>query len=196
MRCLVVFCHPVKESFGAALRDRALAALGEAGHDLHLIDLYADGFEPAMAAEEWRNYEMKGVNEEPVVEHVRWLRWAEMIVFVYPTWWYGLPAMLKGWLDRAFVPFVAFDIPTDDNPRAAPKLTHIKKIAVVTTCGATWWWSKLIGEPGRKTILRGIRVLCARRCKSKYLALYKMDLVDEPKRQRYLEKVYRTLKSF
>ncbi len=196
MRCLVIFCHPVKESFAAALKNRALQGLEEAGHELHLIDLYQEKFDPVLEADEWHQYEIKGVNEEPIADHIKWLRWAEMLVFIYPTWWYGQPAMLKGWLDRVLVPHVAFDIPSEEVPKAAPRLTHIRKMVVITTCGATWWFSKLIGEPGRKTLLRGIRVLCAKRCKNKYLALYKMDTVDAAKRQKYLDKIFLTLKEF
>ncbi len=195
MRCLVVFCHPCQESFAAALRDTAMAALREAGHDLRLIDLHAGGFDPVMDETEWRGYEIKEKNEEPVADHVADLRWAEALVFVYPTWWYGLPAMLKGWLDRVILPHVAFDIPTDDTP-IQRKLKYIRKIAVVTTCGAPWLLSKFIGEPGRKTILRGIRVLCHPRCKTRYLALYKMDTVTAAQRQAYLDKVGRVLRKF
>ena len=48
MRCLVVYCHPVPESFGAAVRDAALSALAERGFEVRLVDLYAEGFEPVL----------------------------------------------------------------------------------------------------------------------------------------------------
>lgn len=195
MKTLVVYCHPCKESFNAAVKDQALEALTERGHEIRLIDLYEEGFAPAMQADERRGYHDEGSNILPVEAHVDAINWAEMLVFVYPTWWFGLPAMLKGWLDRVWVPHVTFEMPTASKPMR-PKMQHIRKIAVITTCGATWWVSKLMGEPGRKTLLRGMRALCAPNCRSLYLAHYKMDSSTAESRRNYLAKVSRKLKKF
>ena len=174
MRLLVVYCHPDPESFNAAIRDEAVAALGRAGHEVTLLDLHAEGFEPVMGREERRGYHTRGDNERPVAGHLALLRRAEGLLFVYPTWWYGLPAMLKGWLDRVWVPHATFTMPEDGRP-IRPLMTHIRLLGAITTCGAPWWWSKVVGEPGRRTILRGIRALCARRCRTLWLAHYTMD---------------------
>lgn len=195
MRVLVVYCHPCAESFNAAVKETVLSTLEGAGHDIRLIDLYAQGFEPAMSAEERRGYHEPDSNVQPVAEHVDAINWCEMIVFVYPTWWFGLPAMLKGWFDRVWVPHVTFEMPTERSGMR-PKMQHIKKIAVVTTCGATWLVSKLMGEPGRKTILRGMRALCATNCRTLYLAHYKMDTSTPETRNRYLAKIRHRLGKF
>lgn len=195
MHVLVVHCHPCTESYAAALRDAVIEGLGAAGHEHRLIDLYAAGFDPVMSAEERRLYHEPEINRRPVEDHLDALFWAEALVFIYPTWWYGLPAMLKGWFDRVFIPHVAFEMPTATRPMR-PKLQHIRKIAVVTTCGAPWLFSKLIGEPGRKTILRGVRALCAPRCRTRYLALYRMDSVSAENRARFLDRVRRTFAGF
>jgi len=195
MRCLVIYCHPCPESFNAAVRDTAIEALQAAGHEVRLIDLYGEGFDPVLGPAERRRYNEAGDNEEPVRERIEQIRWAEMMVFVYPTWWYGLPAMLKGWLDRVWVPHVTFVMPTATTP-IRPNMLHIDKIAVITTCGATWWISKLMGEPGRKTLLRGIRSLAGRRCKRMFLALYKMDTVSAERRQKFLDTVRDRLSRF
>lgn len=192
MRVLVVYCNPCPESFGAALRDAALAALDAGGHEVRLIDLYAQDFNPVMDAAERRGYHDRGGNEEPVRAHLDAILWCEGLLFVYPTWWYGLPAMLKGWLDRVWVPHVTFTMPTEDNP-IQPNMQHIKRLGVVTTCGATWWWSKIVGEPGRRTLLRGIRALCHRRCRSFYLAHYEMDSSTTSCRSGFLSKVGRRI---
>lgn len=192
MRVLVVFCHPCPDSFGAAMRDAALAGLGEAGHDVRLVDLYAEGFSPAMAEDERRRYHDAGVNEAGLEAHIGNLRWAEALVFVYPTWWYGLPAMLKGWLDRTFLPHVAFRMPTETEGIRG-NLPNIRRIVVVTSCGASWWLSKLVGEPGRKTLTRGLRAVCHPLCRTRYLALYRMDTAPEPARTGHLDRIRRTL---
>jgi putative NADPH-quinone reductase len=72
-------------------------------------------------------------------------------------------------------------------------MQHVMKLAVVTSCGASWWLSKLIGEPGRKTILRGIRALCAPTCSTRYLALYNMDTATRDARERHIAKVRKVL---
>ena len=195
MNCLLVFCHPSGESYNAALAAAARDAMAAAGHEVRLVDLYRDRFEPVMGLEEWRNYHTAELNKRPVPDEVADLDWAEMLVFVYPTWWFGLPAMLKGWLDRVILPHVAFDIPTETR-QARGKLHNIRRVAVITTCGASWLKSKLVGEPGRKTLLRSFRILCHPRCRTLYLALYNMDTVSLQKRQAHLEKVSRRLARF
>ena len=93
------------------------------------------------------------------------------MVFIYPTWWYGLPAMLKGWLERVMVPGFAFEITASLlGPR--PKLRHINRLLVLTTCGASPLLSWVMGQPGRRTLLRGFRSLCSTVCRTKYVALY------------------------
>jgi NAD(P)H dehydrogenase (quinone) len=194
MNVLVVYCHPCQESFVSALKSTVVETLTTGGHDVRLTDLYGENFQPAMPAEERRLYHDASVNERPVAGHVENIAWAEAIVFVYPTWWYGLPAMLKGWLDRAFLPHRAFIMPTETQGIRG-NLRNIRRIVVVTTCGASWGMSKLIGEPGRKTIMRGMRAICHPLCRTRYLALYKMDTVSEAGRKAYLAKVGRVMRS-
>jgi putative NADPH-quinone reductase len=195
MRVLVVYCHPVPESFCAALRDRALAALAAAGHETRLVDLYAEGFDPVMGAEERRGYNVHEPSDVRLAPHIQALRWAQAMVFVYPTWWYGQPAMLKGWFERVWAKDVAFTLAAEGG-RIEPLMGHIEKLAVLTTCGAPRWWSFLVGHPGRKILLRGIRALCARRCRTLHLAKYEMDAADEPARAAFLARVEHRLAAF
>jgi putative NADPH-quinone reductase len=195
MQVLLVYCHPVPESFCAALRDRAIAALCDGGHDVDLIDLYRDGFDPVMNADERRTYNETGRADHPLPEYVRRLNRADALVFVFPTWWYGLPAMLKGWLDRVITPGVGFDLPDRPGP-IKPLLTHVDKIAVISTCGAPRWFLWWVGNPGRKTILRGIRALCGRRCKTMWLAHYRMDASTPESRTAFLHEVENRLRRF
>ncbi|WP_282604359.1 NAD(P)H-dependent oxidoreductase [Pelagibius sp. Alg239-R121] len=192
MRILVVYSHPVPESFNAAVRDTALEALRRGGHDVKLLDLYAEGFDPVMQAQERRDYHTQDLNEDPVRDQIALIQWAEGLLFVYPTWWYGLPAMLKGWLDRVWVPHVTFSMPEGNQP-IRPLMTHVRFLGAVTTCGAPWWWSKVVGEPGRRTILRGIRALCAKRCRTFWLAHYKMDASTDVTRKAFLSQLQKKL---
>jgi NAD(P)H dehydrogenase (quinone) len=194
MRVLVVYCHPLPGSFCAAVRDTALAAITDKGCEARVVDLYAENFDPVMRAGERQVYNQAAPADPALEAHIAHLKWAEMIVFVYPTWWYGQPAMLKGWLDRVWATDIAFALKGDG--MILPLMTHVSRIAVVTTCGAPRWWSHLVGHPGRKTILRGIRALCARRCKTLFLAHYLMDVSTPESRAAFLGKVRRKLAKF
>jgi len=191
MRCLVVYCHPCPESLTAAVRDTVIAALERGGHEIRLLDLHGEGFDPVMHAEERRGYHTPGDNEKPIEAYIAHLRWADGLIFVYPTWWFGLPAMLKGWLDRVWVPHATFCMP-DEHHAVRPVLENIRLIAAVSTCGAPWWLLKFVGDPGRRTLLRGIAKICARRCRRIWLAHYKIDTSTEASRRAFLARVDRT----
>ena len=195
MRVLVVYCHPVPDSFCAALRDAVLATLRARGDEVRLIDLYAERFDPVMSCEERRDYNDKAPADPALAAHIAQLKWAEAMLFVYPTWWYGLPAMLKGWIDRVWALDVAFAMPADGGA-IVPLMRHIRKIGIVTTCGAPFWWSFIVGQPGRRTILRGLRALCALRCRTLYVAHYLMDSSTADSRARFLERVKKKVARF
>jgi putative NADPH-quinone reductase len=194
MRFLVVYCHPVPESFCAAIRDTVIEVIRAKGDEARLIDLYAERFDPVMSADERRSYNHQAPADADLAPHIERLKWAEAILFVYPTWWYGLPAMLKGWFDRVWATDVAFTL--GKGGMITPLMTHIKKVGVITTCGAPWWLLFLMGQPGRKTILRGIRANCARRCKTMFLAHYLMDTSTPESRAHFLKQVRRKVGAF
>ena len=130
MRVLVIHCHPRSDSFGAAVRDAAVAGLTASGHAVELRDLYAEGFYPVLSSHQRGVYFDATESVRGLEDHVAALRRAEGLVLVYPTWWFGPPAMLKGWLDRVWLPGVAFQL---GGPKVmVPLLTDIRRIGVVT----------------------------------------------------------------
>ena len=195
MRALIVYAHPKEGSFTSAVRDTVLSCLADAGAEVRLIDLYAKGFDPLLSPDEFACYEDESRNCINVRDDAGDLMWCDTLIFVYPTWWYGLPAMLKGWLDRVITPGVGFDLPDGPGP-IRPLLTHIEKIAIVSTCGAPRWLLFWVGDPGRRTILRGIRALCGRRCRTLWLAHYLMDSSTPDSRAAFLDRVETRLRRF
>ncbi|MEQ1950639.1 NAD(P)H-dependent oxidoreductase [Mesorhizobium sp. CN2-181] len=194
MRVLVVYCHPVPESFCAALRDAAVETLTARGDEVRLVDLYAEKFDPVMQPEERRRYNDGPPADPALAPYVEQLKWAEAVLFVYPTWWYGLPAMLKGFFDRVWAMGVVFDLAPQGG--IVSRVGHIRRIGIVTTCGATRFLSILMGQPGRKTILRGIRALCGARARTVYLAHYDMDRSTSESRAAFLKTVKSRLARF
>jgi putative NADPH-quinone reductase len=189
MKALVVYCHPKEGSFNAAVRDLVLAKLRAAGAEVRLADLYARGFQPVLSTAEWEGYLDCPGNCAQVDRDVADLRWCDTLIFVYPTWWYGLPAMLKGWLDRVMLPDVAFLMPDGQNRTIRPGLRHIRRLGVFTTCGASFWLTKLIGSPGRRTLIWGVGLLCAKGARKVFAAHYLMDSSTEASRKAHLARV-------
>ena len=188
MRVLIVHAHPVETSFNAALCATVRRTLLARGHEVRVLDLYAEGFDPVLSEDEHRVYERPGAHRDALAEHIAAIRWAEGLIFVYPTWWYGLPAILKGWLDRVWLPDVSFALPEGEGP-ITPLMQHIRLLGGVSTYGAGWWWTRYVGDPGRRTIMRGVRSLCAPRCRTFWLALHKMDSASDAGRRAFLQRV-------
>ena len=189
MRALIIYCHPSPQSFTAAVRDTVVERLQSAGAETNIIDLYANDFDPVLSREDWEGYLDTDTNKAKVNADVAALQWADTLIFIYPTWWYGLPALLKGWLDRVLLPEVAFHMPRADGETIRPGLTHITGLGVFTTCGASWWLTRLVGAPGKRTLMRGIGLLCNRRKRTTFAALYLMDTTSAEQRARHLQKV-------
>jgi NAD(P)H dehydrogenase (quinone) len=194
MRVLVVYCHPVETSFHAALHLEVLRNLRAAGHEVDDCDLYAEGFNPVLSREERLGYHEVPQNQLPLKRYVERLQWAEGIVFCFPTWCFGLPAMLKGYFDRLFMPGVAFDISDPANVR--PMLTHIKRISAVVTYGRPRWMAWYMGDPPRKIVTRYMLRLTGRRAKVDYHAHYHMNVATEPQLKRFMARVGQSMARF
>ena len=189
MRVLVVFAHPLADSFTAALHRTVVEALRRVGHEVDDCDLYAEHFDPVLTAAERRVYNTASPDLSAVEPYVERLRRAEALVLCFPTWWYGLPAILKGWFDRVWAPGVAFELPAGGGA-ILPALHNIRKFAVVTTYGSPWWLVKLVlRDPVRMVLFRGLRRLCAKGTESVYLALYNIDAADRARCARFLTRV-------
>src|ERR1043165_8253014 len=81
-----IYCHPLPESFHAAIRTQALAGLKEAGHKVDLCDLYAEKFDPVMSQQERRDYHDLTRNQSQVADYVRRLRAADALICQFPVW--------------------------------------------------------------------------------------------------------------
>src|SRR5665213_321319 len=195
MRVLVLFAHPLADSFAAALHKAVVAALRDAGHEVDDCDLYAIGFDPVMTAAERRAQNSPNPDFSAVENHVERLRAADAVVLCFPVWWYGMPAILKGYFDRVWINGVAFHLHTGG--KIEPGLHRIKKLGVVTTYGSPWWLIKLVlRDPVRGVIHTGIRGLCTRHVKTRFLTLYSIESKNSADTTRFLAKVERTFRRF
>src|SRR5438128_12604990 len=189
MRVLVVYAHPLRDSFAASLREVIVAKLREGGHEVDECDLYGEGFDPVLTPEERRAYNLAQPDLAAVESYVARLQAAEALVLCFPTWWYGMPAILKGWFDRVWLRGVAFELPAGRGA-IRPALHNIRKFAVVTTYGSPWWLVKLVlRDPVRAVLIGGLRRLCAQDCRWAFLALYNIDGASRARCARFLVRV-------
>lgn len=147
MRLLLVLDHPYtissaedvpqQRSFTAAVAAAAMRGAQAAGHDVDLIDLAADGFQPAMSRQDlaaWR----QGRTDDPVVaDYQRRLLDADHLAFAFPVWWSAMPAATKGFLDRVLTKGIMFDeVPhARGNPlrNLMPRLSGVTVLSVMAT---------------------------------------------------------------
>ncbi|MDB5872798.1 MAG: flavodoxin family protein [Ramlibacter sp.] len=187
MHVLVVYCHPVETSFHAALHREVVANLLAGGNTVDDCDLYAEGFNPVMSREERLAYHDVPRNQAPMADYVERLRKAEAIVLCFPTWCFGMPAMLKGFFDRLLMPGVAFDI--SDPADVKPMLTHIRRISAVVTYGRPRWMAWYMGDPPRRIVTRYLRRLTGNTAKTDYHGYYHMNVATPLRLQRFMQRV-------
>lgn len=191
-RALVLYAHPCGDSYCAALRDAVTGTLSVRGWEVDLCDLYAEGFDPVMGEVERRGYHDLASNTAPVAAHVERLRAAEALIFVHPVWNFGFPAILKGYTDRVFLPGITFRL---EAGKVRPAMTHIRKLATVTTYGANRVRAFLAGDPPRKVVGRAFRHACQPE-RFEYLALYDMNRATQGQREGFLAKVRQRMERF
>lgn len=172
MHTLVLYAHPCANSFNAAVHDVVTNTLHERGWDVDDCDLNAESFQPVLTDAERQAYHDIPDNIEPVRPYVERVLAAEALVFVFPVWNFGPPAILKGFMDRVFLPDVSFKLQENGNLR--PGLTNIKRLAVCTTYGGSRTRARLNGDPPRKVFTRAVRFACGMP-RMRYVALYDMN---------------------
>lgn len=125
MKVLLVFAHPEPQSLTASLRDVAIAQLEADGHEVLLSDLYAMGWKseidqadfPALGPDERlvpvaasRHAYAEGTLTADVKSEIDKLIWADALILQFPLWWFTMPAILKGWVDRVFAYGFAYGV--------------------------------------------------------------------------------------
>lgn len=167
MRVLVVLDHPYtlassdnvehRRSFSAAVAAAAIRGARSGGHDIDVIDLAADGFNPAMTADDLRAWREARVVDPVVADYQRRVLDAEHLAFVFPVWWEAMPAATKGFLDRVLTKGVVYEeIPGARGNPFRNRMTGLRSVSVqsvmTTPHQAYRWW---FGDPLTKILFRG-----------------------------------------
>ena len=190
---LVLFAHPVEDSFHASLHQTVVTTPRDGGHVVDDCDLYAENFNPVLSRQERIDYHDLEANQKNVKSYVERLEAADALVLVHPVWIYGFPAILKGFLDRVLIPGVMFD---HIDGRVKMKLHNIRKLVGVATYGGTRSRAFLAGDPPRKNIKRVLRAMVHPTAECRYLAQYAVDLTDFKARENFIARVQREMEVF
>ena len=196
MKCLLVTAHPLKDSLCAHLAERAAQALLAANHEVIREDLYSQDFAPALTAGERRSYYSPQYESTLVAEQAKRLIEAEAIVLVFPTWWFGFPAMLKGWFDRVWGPGIAYDHAVDLGA-IRPRLHRLRQVLAVTTLGSPWWVDRFIlRRPVRRVLKTALLGTCAPACRFEMLSLHKSEKLAPATVAAFVGKIERAVRNW
>ncbi len=125
MNILIVYAHPEPQSFNGAMKDTAVEVLTGADHHVQVSDLYAMKFDPAGGPVDFMEREdpscfryqreqihahKSGMYTPELKAEMDKLLWADLVMFQFPLWWFSLPAILKGWVDRVFAMGFSYDL--------------------------------------------------------------------------------------
>jgi putative NADPH-quinone reductase len=189
MRVMVVYAHPVDSSFNAAVYATVIKALRGAGHQVDACDLYAESFPAVMSREDRLLYHQSPDNRALAEPWIKRLEAAEALVMVFPTWVFGPPAILKGFLEKVFVPGFAFELV---NGKVQGALRHLRRVGGVSTYGGTRWRALLAGDPPRKLFTRILRAYVGPGVPISYLGCYDMNRNQTPELKAFLARVRAT----
>lgn len=130
LNTLVVYCHPNPQSFNHAILETVTKELTGKKHPYRVSDLYDMGWNPILGTEDFAKL-MAGQAAPDVLKEQEDVRWAELLIFIFPIWWLERPAMLKGWFERVFSAGFAYRM----NMQGLVGLLTDKKALIITTSG-------------------------------------------------------------
>ncbi|WP_019007707.1 NAD(P)H-dependent oxidoreductase [Cohnella laeviribosi] len=185
MNVLIIYAHPNPKSFNGAILNEVKRGLQEAGHKYTLIDLYKDNFNPVLIYnDKIRRSELK--NDSETAHYRELVRQADHLIFIYPVWWYSVPAILKGFFDRVFVSGFAYQY-----DGMVPKgLLKGKSAWVIYTIDSPGWYVRLVRRNVEWTVIReAILKFCGIR-KVKRFMFAGVKRSSQKRREKWLEYLY------
>lgn len=185
----LIYAHPNPKSFNHAIKEEVLNLLNSKGLQYQLRDLYALNFNPVLSAKDFETF-LSGDVPEDIKKEQEIIGASDLLVFIYPVWWTGMPAILKGYIDRVF----SYGFAYEERDGELVGLLSDKKAVIINTLGA----SELDYRPSGmedcliKTTDIGIFKFCGIEV-LKHLFLYSVPYITEDERKAMLERVKKEL---
>ncbi|HUT81395.1 MAG TPA: NAD(P)H-dependent oxidoreductase [Candidatus Bathyarchaeia archaeon] len=154
-KILVILGHPTKESLNNALADAYIKGVKEADAEVDCLCIRDLKFDPNLAA---GYHSMKELEPDLLIAQEK-IRWANHIVWIYPTWWGFFPAIMKGFIDRIFIP--GFSHKYHKGRLLPERLLKKKTVRIITTMDGCYWIYNLLLRPGiiaLKTTMRFVGI--------------------------------------
>ena len=131
MSSLIILAHPKPNSFNHVIAKKVVGYLHSKREDVFFHDLYKENFNPLLSNEELLR---KASFDNVVVSYIEELTLSQCLIFIHPDWWGQPPAILKGWIDRVFLPGIAYEYQGPEfGKKRAVGLLNNKKIIVLCT---------------------------------------------------------------
>ena len=192
MKVVIVFNHPYEGSYCNAILNSVARGLQKANHEIDIIHLDKEGFNPVMTAEDLKAFRDKQPVDPKVIEYKNRLEKADHIVFIFPIWWELMPALTKGFIDKVIFPGVAYDYVNSSNTKMKPLLTNIKGVTVITTLNTPRILYRLIfGNAIKKALISGTFWKLGYKNR-KWISFNMVKQVSEEKRKLWLNKIENT----
>lgn len=154
-KILVIQAHPDTESFNAALAKAYIQGAEKTGAEVKQLVISELKFDPVLRF----GYRKRTELEPDLIQAWEWISWADHLVWVHPVWWGGLPALSKGFIDRLFLPGMAFSYKENSNFQV--KLLRGKTANILTTLDQPGWYYWLMyGRPSVNMLKRSTLQFC------------------------------------
>lgn len=153
MHTTIIFAHPWHGSFNKAILDAVTRELDKKEKPYLVIDLNKDGFNPVMQASDLALYS-KGQAADPLVlQYQATLQETDELIFIFPIWWYNIPAILKGFIDKVMLKGFGY---AETSAGLKGMLTHITRTTIFTTSEAPTIYVNLFkGNPIKGVFIKG-----------------------------------------
>lgn len=151
-KTLIIYAHPWEGSFNHFILRKVEALLQARGDQTDVIDLNKDGFDPVMRPADLKVFSKGEYANEQAGGYANRLRSADELVLIFPVWWYGEPAILKGFYDKVFLKGQVYE----EIDHRLKGLLKIQRAAILTTANIDRAMFSLLGDPIRNVLANGI----------------------------------------
>ena len=184
MKTVIVFNHPYDGSYCNAILNSVTAGLLKNNHEVDLIHLDKENFNPVMTQEDLRAFVNRKPVDPKVIEYKERLGKADHLIFIFPIWWELMPAMTKGFIDKVIFPGVAYDYKS--NGFMTKKLKKIQSVTLITTMNThRFFYRLLFGNAIKRAFFTGTFWKLGYKNR-KWISLNMVKFVTEDKRKKWL----------
>lgn len=187
MNYLIVYAHPYGKSYNSAIRQCLENAIADKNQQVDVMDLYKERFNPVLDEKELALYSQGKFLDPKVGDFQERINRAGHLIFVFPVWWYDLPAILKGFLDKVLLKHWAYDISRAGLPEG--KLGFIKKATVITTMKSPKWYYRLMYKNSIKySFINGTLKFCGIK-NIQWFNITNIENMGDRKRKKWLKRI-------